>query len=65
MKSSLLNSRDLERPAVSHYICGFQTATCRCIHMNNFEKRFNLVVENRVSQMCKVTTCTHGLVTGT
>lgn len=63
MSGSLLNAGDLEWPAVSHYICGFQTATCRCMHMNNFEhKSFNPLVENRSSQMCKVT-CIHGLVT--
>lgn len=64
MSGSLLNAGDLEWPAVLHYICGFQTATCRCMHMNNFEhKSFNPLVENRSSQMCKVTTCIHGLVT--
>lgn len=64
MKSSLLNAGDLQRPAVLHYICGFQTAACRCMHMNNVEqKSFNPLVENRVSQMCEVTACIHGLVT--
>lgn len=64
MKSSLLNAGDLETPAVLHYICGFQAATCRCMHMNNFEqKSFNPLVEKRASQMCKVTTRIHGLVT--
>lgn len=64
MKSSLLNAGDLQRPAVLHYICGFQTAACRCMHMNNVEqKSFNPLVENRVSQMCEVMACIHGLVT--
>lgn len=62
--SSLLNAGGLERPAVLHYICGFQTATCRCMHMNNFEhKSFNPLEENRISQMCKVTTYIHTLET--
>lgn len=34
------------------------------MHMNNVEqKSFNPLVENRVSQMCEVTACIHGLVT--